>query len=234
MDGTWDWSQGLWQIRGLRSERGTGALRDSLANANPEKNAHAMYTISSGCRDWTPWSTYTSGAYLSYLGMSKTAVLAAQQYQQRTGALPSFGTGAPVGVPDATTASSSHHGVGKPGTKKNKKPTPGHPSPTPTRHRHRKTPTSSHPSGTTKTPNPKPTSNPVPAQTKTQSPLPVKTKLPVKLPTTLPVKLPLPTKTKLPDEAAHEAAHAAGQAPDLRAAVDPRSVGEPRSIRAQG
>ena len=38
MDGTWDWSQGLWQIRGLRSERGTGGLRDSLANANPEKN----------------------------------------------------------------------------------------------------------------------------------------------------------------------------------------------------
>lgn len=193
MDGTWDWSQGLWQIRGLRSERGTGGLRDSLANANPEKNGRAMYTISSGCRDWTPWSTYTSGAYLNYLGMSKTAVLAAQQYQQKTGALPSFGTGGPAGVPAAAPASSSHGKPGKPGQPRKNKPGSGHSSSAPSRHRHRKTPTSSQSSGGVKQPKPGSTSNPVPAPTKTQAPLPVKTSLPVKVPS-----LPVPTKTKLP------------------------------------
>lgn len=197
MDGTWDWSQGLWQIRGLRSERGTGGLRDSLANANPEKNARAMYTISSGCRDWTPWSTYTSGAYLSYLGMSKTAVLAAQQYKTRTGALPSFGTGEPVGVPAAAPPSAQRAG-GKHGTtgkpRKNKKGS-GHSSGT-TRHRP-KSPTSAQSSGAVTQPNPQQTSNPAPAPT--QPKLPVKTSLPVQLPTSsLPVKVPLPTKTKLP------------------------------------
>ncbi len=117
MDGTWDWSQGLWQIRGLRSERGTGGLRDSLGNANPQKNAQAMYTISSGCTDWTPWSTFVSGAYLPYLGMSKTAVLAAQQFHSQTGSFPVFGTGTGTAVtvpkPQPTTAhGGKHHHAG--------------------------------------------------------------------------------------------------------------------------
>ena len=212
MDGTWDWSQGLWQIRGLRSERGTGGLRDSLANANPEKNARAMYTISSGCHDWSPWSTYTSGAYLNYLGMSKTAVLAAQQYQQRTGALPSFGTGEPVGVPSATSAAVHRQGGthGRPGKPRKNKSGSGHSS-SPSRHRHRKTPTSSQSSAVVNQPKPGASSTAVPAPTKTQPKLPIKTSLPVKLPTSslpvkvpppsktsLPVKLPVPTKTKLP------------------------------------
>ena len=196
MDGTWDWSQGLWQIRGLRSERGTGGLRDSLANANPEKNGRAMYTISSGCTDWTPWSTYTSGAYLSYLGMSKTAVLAAQQYQQRTGALPTFGTGSTVGVPSAS--SSSSHKPGRPG---NRKPTSGGKSKPPSRH-HRK-PTTNGSSTPPKTPKPGSSTTPVPAAT-SQAPAPPKSSLPVKLPslpvkTKIPTKLPsLPVKTKVP------------------------------------
>jgi hypothetical protein len=195
MDGTWDWSQGLWQVRGLRSERGTGGLRDSLANADPEKNGRAMYTISSGCKDWTPWSTYTSGAYLSYLGMSKTAVLAAQQYKQQTGALPSFGTGNTVGVPSAS--SSSSRSPGKPGTRK---PSSGGKSKPPSRHHRKPTSGSSTPA---KAPKPGSSSAPVPAAT-SQAPAPSKTSLPVKLPslpvkTSLPVKVPsLPVKTSLP------------------------------------
>jgi hypothetical protein len=74
MTAIWDWSAGLWQIRGLRSERGTGALRDSIANQDVNKNAAAMYAISRGCSDWTPWSTYTNGAYQPYLSLAQRAV----------------------------------------------------------------------------------------------------------------------------------------------------------------
>ena len=74
MDATWDWSAGLWQIRGLRAERNTGGLRDSVANQAVEKNAAAMHEISSGCRDWTPWSTYNTGAYLQFVTIARQAV----------------------------------------------------------------------------------------------------------------------------------------------------------------
>lgn len=201
MDGTWDWSQGLWQIRGLRSERGTGGLRDSLANASPEKNAKAMYTISSGCTNWTPWSTYMSGAYLPYLGMSKTAVLSAQQYQARTGSLPPFaGSAAPATVPAAAPARA------RGGSQ--------HPSKHPTRHStpkggssssgtHHKRPatgaTSAAPVPAPKTGAPKPPPNPV-SSVISKLPKPGSS-LPVKLPkpsTSLPVKLPKPSLPKLP------------------------------------
>lgn len=107
MDSTWDWSAGLWQIRGLRAERGTGELRDSLANANPMKNALAMVMISNRCTNWTPWSTYNTGAYLPYLGMSKTAALAAVQYHTETGAYPPMGPWQPATVPQSAPRSTS-------------------------------------------------------------------------------------------------------------------------------
>jgi hypothetical protein len=74
MTPVWDWSAGLWQIRGLRAERNTGALRDSVANQDVNKNAAAMQTISQGCSDWTPWSTYNTGAYRAYLPLAQSAV----------------------------------------------------------------------------------------------------------------------------------------------------------------
>ncbi|WP_375479865.1 hypothetical protein [uncultured Jatrophihabitans sp.] len=74
MTPVWDWSAGLWQIRGLRAERNTGGLRDSIANQNAAKNAAAMDTISSGCSNWTPWSTYNNGAYQAYLSVAEQAV----------------------------------------------------------------------------------------------------------------------------------------------------------------
>lgn len=192
MDSTWDWSQGLWQIRGLRSERGTGGLRDSLANADPQKNAHAMYTISSGCTDWTPWSTYTSGAYLAYLGMSKTAVLAAKQFQTETGALPTFGTGGPVTVPAAQSTSAS--------ARPSKHPSKHHTS-SPSAHK------SAHPrKHNSGAPNVAPSSTAAGAPT-SKAPAPVRTSAPQappnpvssvikKVTSAVPTKLPLPTKTK--------------------------------------
>jgi hypothetical protein len=198
MDSTWDWSQGLWQIRGLRSERGTGGLRDSLANADPEKNASAMMAISSGCTNWTPWSTYTSGAYLSYLGMSKTAVLAAKQYQNRTGAYPPIGSGQAVGVPAASSSSSNNSAPPKKSSPSPSKSPSKSNKPKPT-HKGSSAPGARGP----KPPKPSTSGNapkaPVPSPTKTKAPtlpLPTKTKLPLPLPTK--TKLPLPTKTKLP------------------------------------
>ena len=202
MDGTWDWSQGLWQIRGLRAERGTGGLRDSLANADPEKNASAMYAISSGCSDWTPWSTYTSGAYLAYLGLSKTAVLAAEQYQSETGSLPPYDGGAPAVTPPPTPPAppSSSHSKAHPAGTASTRPRPGSSS-TKSQPGHG----SSSGGRSTSVPvnNPEPThapTNPAPAPTTGTLPLPLPTTgtLPVPLPTKTTLPVPLPTKTTLP------------------------------------
>lgn len=59
----WGPSVGLWQIRSLNSQLGTGEVRDANSLSNPDFNARSMYQISSGGTNWTPWSVYTSGAY---------------------------------------------------------------------------------------------------------------------------------------------------------------------------
>ncbi|MDP9094358.1 MAG: hypothetical protein M3N95_15845, partial [Actinomycetota bacterium] len=99
MDSVWDWSAGLWQIRGLRSERGSGALRDSIANQGIAKNAAAMYVISGACSDWTPWSTYNTGAYLQFMQLANQAVaFVIAYYQSHDRQYP------PVPAPDPTAA----------------------------------------------------------------------------------------------------------------------------------
>lgn len=45
---------GLWQVN---------ASHGPLASLNPVVNVRAAIAISSGGSDWTPWTTYTSGAY---------------------------------------------------------------------------------------------------------------------------------------------------------------------------
>lgn len=62
-DGRWTGSFGLWQVRALRAEEGTGGTRDSTRLLDPRFNAHAMAEISGGGTNWRPWSVYTSGAY---------------------------------------------------------------------------------------------------------------------------------------------------------------------------
>jgi hypothetical protein len=109
MTDVWDWSAGLWQIRGLRAERGTGGLRDSVANQDAGTNAAAMYAISRGCTDWTPWSTYNSGAYQQFLPLAEQAVRYVMAYYAAHGRhYP------PVGAPDPT-ASIPVQGIGAPG-----------------------------------------------------------------------------------------------------------------------
>jgi hypothetical protein len=94
MDNVWDWSAGLWQIRGLKSQRNTGQLRDSIANQQAAKNAVAMYAISSGCSSWGPWSTYNNGAYQRFLSLAQQAVGYVTGYYSTHGSYP------PVAAPD--------------------------------------------------------------------------------------------------------------------------------------
>ncbi len=84
--GTWGPSVGLFQIRTLKAETGTGSDRDiqRLMN-NPAEQVKAALNISGGGSNYRPWSTYTNGAYRKFL----------DEPLQGGAALPStFGTGA--------------------------------------------------------------------------------------------------------------------------------------------
>ncbi len=175
MDGTWDWSEGLWQIRGLRAERGTGGLRDSLANADPATNAAAMVTISSGCTNWTPWSTFTSGRYLAYLPLGRAAAAAAREYRQHTGSYPPVGSAPAATVP--APQRSATHPVARPASTHPAKP--GAPKSNP--------PSQARSAASPAAGNPPPAT---PAKSKPRLPIPLPSSLPVPLPTTLPVTPP--------------------------------------------
>jgi hypothetical protein len=66
--GTWGPSIGLWQIRSVKAQSGTGKSRDATRLTDPAFNARSMVEISGGGKNWTPWSVFTSGAYKKYLG----------------------------------------------------------------------------------------------------------------------------------------------------------------------
>ena len=65
---TWGPSVGLFQVRTLKAETGTGSDRDiqRLLN-NPAEQVKAALKISNDGANLRPWSTYTSGAYLKFL-----------------------------------------------------------------------------------------------------------------------------------------------------------------------
>lgn len=64
---TWGPSVGVFQIRTLKQQTGRGTDRDIAAlQGNLSAQAKAAYHISSSGRDFTPWSTYTSGKYQQY------------------------------------------------------------------------------------------------------------------------------------------------------------------------
>lgn len=73
-DEKWGPSCGLWQIRSLRADTGTGRDRDRERLLDPAFNAAAMATISKGGTDWTAWSMFKNGRYLSYLDAVRAAV----------------------------------------------------------------------------------------------------------------------------------------------------------------
>jgi lysozyme-like protein len=198
MTPVWDWSAGLWQIRGLRASRGTGALRDSVANQDAAKNASAMYVISSGCTDWGPWSTYNNGAYQQFLGIATQAVRYVLAYSKAHGG--QFPTVAPPD-PTAVIPSAGSGGAAAPAaagsTAANSAAAGGHKSAAPSTSAARPSPTSGAPA-------PKPGhstkggggGNPVaPATSAARSTPKHRHILPTVIPTKLPV--PIPTITKI-------------------------------------
>jgi hypothetical protein len=66
-DATWGPSYGLFQIRTLKADTGTGSNRDinRLAGSDLEQ-ARAALVISSNATNYTPWTTYNTGAYLPF------------------------------------------------------------------------------------------------------------------------------------------------------------------------
>ncbi|MFP5372396.1 MAG: hypothetical protein ACLGI3_16835 [Actinomycetes bacterium] len=69
----WGPSVGLWQVRSLKADYGTGRTRDAKALTNPTHNARAMAEISGAGSNWRPWSVFTSGKYRDHLGTVTTA-----------------------------------------------------------------------------------------------------------------------------------------------------------------
>jgi hypothetical protein len=57
-------SFGLWQIHVTPTIH---AAYDPLKLLDPTYNAQAALAISKGGTDWTPWTTFTSGAYRRYM-----------------------------------------------------------------------------------------------------------------------------------------------------------------------
>lgn len=72
-DGTWGPSVGIWQVRTLKAQTGTGGVRDIAAlRGNPQAQARAAAAIwrSSGPR---AWSAYTNGSYRRFSGAAGAA-----------------------------------------------------------------------------------------------------------------------------------------------------------------
>lgn len=91
-DGTWGPSYGLFQIRTLAAQTGTGGTRDiSRLAAGDLEQARAAYTISHGGSDFTPWTTFRTGAYQDYLGATTAPTAAAGGGGDGGGPAPTLG-----------------------------------------------------------------------------------------------------------------------------------------------
>jgi hypothetical protein len=63
---TWGYSYGLFQVRSLRDNKGTGKIRDEERLLDPEFNVRSARAIKIS-QGWRAWSVYQSGAYKAYL-----------------------------------------------------------------------------------------------------------------------------------------------------------------------
>lgn len=82
VDGTWSYSAGAWQIRGLHAQHGTGGTRDPQALLhNAWRNAVSMWEISDGCVNWRPWTVWRLNRHLQHLPAAVEGVLAVRGVQ---------------------------------------------------------------------------------------------------------------------------------------------------------
>lgn len=72
-DSTWGPSVGLWQVRSINKQYGTGNTRDATINTDPNRNAANAFSISNGGKNFAPWSTYTKGRYTQFLHAAQLA-----------------------------------------------------------------------------------------------------------------------------------------------------------------
>lgn len=79
-DGTWGPSVGLWQIRSLKAQYGTGGPRDASRLSDPQFNAASMAQISGTGGNFKPWTTFTKGTYKRFLGNVSSDVPASAGY----------------------------------------------------------------------------------------------------------------------------------------------------------
>lgn len=70
----WGPSVGLYQVRSLRADTGTGKERDIERLGDPSFNTRSMVAISSGGTNWTSWSMFTNGKYRQHLEAVRAAV----------------------------------------------------------------------------------------------------------------------------------------------------------------
>ncbi len=108
-DATWGPSVGLWQIRSLNAERGTGGTRDADRLRDPAFNAASMVTVSGGGANWRPWTVWLTGAYRQHLPEAAQAVAYARSggsggWSLSPGGIVSGITGAASGLLGSVTA----------------------------------------------------------------------------------------------------------------------------------
>ncbi len=73
-DSTWGPSYGLFQVRTVKDQTGSGQSRDiNLLASSDIAQAEAAFAISRGGTDFSPWSTYTHGTYQRYLSTAQAA-----------------------------------------------------------------------------------------------------------------------------------------------------------------
>ncbi len=92
-DATWGPSVGLWQIRTLHRELGTGGVRDLQAlttGTARDQAARALEVWRDAGRSFSPWTVYKTGAYAKFLGQADAAL-------SRLGAAVGDVASAPVG-----------------------------------------------------------------------------------------------------------------------------------------
>lgn len=71
---TWGPSYGLFQVRTVKDQTGTGQTRDiNLLASSDTAQAEAAYAISRGGTDFSAWSTYTHGTYQQFLATAQAA-----------------------------------------------------------------------------------------------------------------------------------------------------------------
>lgn len=73
-DAKWGPSVGIYQVRSLRADTGTGNERDVERLGEPAFNTRAMVAISAGGTKWTPWSVFKNGRYQNHLSAVRAAV----------------------------------------------------------------------------------------------------------------------------------------------------------------